>query len=183
MRVSVVHRAGELPATDGLFLEAARSVARDYPQVTVDDLPLDAALQELDRRPRLLDVLLVPPGYGGLLTDLIAPLVGGVAMLPRANLGGEAAVFDTVHGSAPAHAGRGTANPIAQILAGALMLRHLGETERADRLETSVEHVVAHGGALTRDVAPGPDAASTADVADAVVAGLAGEGSPATLGA
>jgi isocitrate dehydrogenase (NAD+) len=183
LRVTVVHRADEQPATDGLFLEAARAVARDFRGVTLDDLPLDVALHELDRRPGLLDVLLVPPGYAGLLTGLISPLVGGVGMLPRANLGSEAAVFDTVHGSALAHAGRGSANPIGQILAGAMLLRHLGEDERADRLEASVERVVAEGTALTRDVAARSHAASTAEVAEAIVAGLAGEGRAATLGA
>jgi isocitrate dehydrogenase (NAD+) len=183
LRVTVVHRADELPATDGLFLSAAQAMARDFSSVTVDDLTVDAALQELERRPGLLDVLLVPPGYTTLLEGVIAPLVGGVGMLPRASLGPDAAVFDTVHGSAAAHAGRGTANPIAQVLAGALLLRHLGEHERADRLEASVERVVAEGAVLPRDVAAGSPPASTEEVGDAIVAGLAEEGRAATLGA
>ena len=183
MRVTVVHRAEEMPATDGLFLAAARSLSRDFPGVTVDDLTLEAALHEFDRRPGLLDVLLVPTAYTAVLSGLIAPLVGGVGMMPRANLGAEAAVFDTVHGSAHARAGRGSANPIAQILAGALLLRHLGEMERADRLEASVERVMAEGSVLTGDVASSGPAASTEEVADAIVAGLAGDERPATLGA
>ena len=117
-------------------------------------------------------MLLVPTAHAALLTDLISSFVGGVGMMPRANLGPEAAVFETVHGSAQRHAGRGTANPIAQVLAGALLLRHLGEDERAERLEASVERTVAEGTTLTRDVAWGVSRASTAEVADAIVAGV-----------
>lgn len=182
LRVTVVHRADEMPATDGLFLEAARRVGHEFPAVAVDDLPLDAVLLELGRRPGLLDVLLAPTAYTGLLSDLISPLAGGVGMLPRANLGADAAVFDTVHGSAQAHASRGSANPIAQVLAGAMLLRHLGDGKRADRLEASVERVVAEGAVVTQDVASGFPPSSTAEVADAIVTGLAGDEGPATLG-
>jgi isocitrate dehydrogenase (NAD+) len=173
-RVTVVHRADELPATDGLLLRAVELLAPQFPGLRVDELSLDAALEELDLRPGGLDVLLVPPAHAAPLTDLISGFVGGVGMMPRADLGAEAAVFDTVHGSAPAHAGRGTANPIAQILAGVLLLRHLGEVERADRLEAAVESTVAEGTILTQDVAWGDARASTAEVADAVAAGVRG---------
>jgi isocitrate dehydrogenase (NAD+) len=171
-RVTVVHKADELPATDGLLLQAAEGLAREFPGLRVDELSLDVALEELDLRPAGLDVLLVPTTHAALLTDLVSSFVGGVGMMPRANLGPEAAVFDTVHGSAQAHAGRGTANPIAQVLAGVLLLRHLGEGERAERLEASVERTVAAGTTLTGDVAWGVSRASTAEVADAIVAGV-----------
>ena len=183
LRVTVVHRAGEVPAIDGLLLEAARRVAVEFPGLTVDDLSLDAALQELGRRPGLLDVLLMPTAYVDTVTDVAATLIGGVGMMPRASLGQDAAVFDTVHGSASGHAGRGTANPIAQILAGVLLLRHLGEAERAQRLEAAVDRVVGEGATLTRDVASRSLPASTVEVADAIVARVAGEGAAATLGA
>jgi isocitrate dehydrogenase (NAD+) len=172
-RVTVVHRADELPATDGLFLEAARALAEEFPGVTVDELSLEGALQELEHRPGVLDVLLVPTAYTGLLTELISRHVGGTGMMPRAHFGADVAIFDTVHGSARAHAGRGTANPVAQVLAGVMLLRHLGELERAGLLETSVEKTVADGKILTRDVASGAPPASTAEVADAIVAAVA----------
>jgi isocitrate dehydrogenase (NAD+) len=171
-RVTVVHRADELPATDGLLLQAAEGLAHEFPGLRVDELSLNVALEELDLRPAGLDVLLVPTAHVAPLTELISSFVGGVGMMPRANLGPEAVVFDTVHGSAQAHAGRGTVNPIAQVLAGVLLLRHLGEGERAERLEASVERTVAAGTTLTGDVAWGASGASTAEVADAIVAGV-----------
>jgi isocitrate dehydrogenase (NAD+) len=171
-RVTVVHKADELPATDGLLLGAAEGLAHEFPGLTVDELSLDVALEELDLRPAGLDVLLVPAAHAAQLTDLVSGMVGGIAMMPRVDLGAQAAVFETVHGSAPAHAGRGTANPIAQIRAGVLLLRHLGEVECADRLEASVESTVAQGTTLTPDVARGGVGASTVEVADAIVAGV-----------
>jgi isocitrate dehydrogenase (NAD+) len=171
-RVTVVHRADELPATDGLLLQAAEGLAHDFPGLRVDELSLNVALEELDLRPAGLDVLLAPTAHVAPLTELISSFVGGVGMMPRANLGPDAVVFDTVHGSAQAHAGRGTANPIAQVLAGVLLLRHLGEGKRAERLEASVERTVAAGTTLTGDVAWGASGASTTEVADAIVAGV-----------
>jgi isocitrate dehydrogenase (NAD+) len=178
-RVTVIHQADELPAADGLLVQAAEGLAHEFPGLSVDELSLDVALEELDLRPAELDVLLVPTAHAALLTDLVSSFVGGVGMMPRANLGPEAAVFDTVHGSARAHAGRGTANPIAQILAGVLLLRHLGDGERAERLEASVERTVAAGTTLTGDVAWGASRASTAEVADTIVAGVRESVSPA----
>jgi isocitrate dehydrogenase (NAD+) len=171
-RVTVVHRADELPATDGLFLAAARALAQEFPGVTVDELSIDRALSELEHRPGALDVLLVPTAYTGVLTDLISRHVGGVGMMPRAHFGEDVAIFDTVHGSARTHADRGTANPIAQVLAGVMLLRHLGEPDRAALLESSVEKTVGEGKVLTGDVASGARPASTAEVADAIVAAV-----------
>ena len=172
-RVTVIHRADEQPVTDGVFLQAARALSREFSDLTIDALRLEAALDELDRQPGTLDVLLAPTAYVAPLTELIASLVGGVGMMPRASLGPGAAIFDTVHGSALAHAGRDTANPIGQMLAGVLLLRHLGEDERADRLEAAVEGTVREG-RLTRDVAKVGHAVSTTAVTDEVVARVGG---------
>jgi isocitrate dehydrogenase (NAD+) len=177
-RVTVVHHADSLPATDGLLLDAARRLAADFPAISVDDLELEGALHELDHEPGSLDVLLTPTGYTRVLNERISEYVGGIGMMPRASLGSAAAVFDTVHGSAPARAGQDNANPIAQILAGALLLRHLREQARAERLEAAVEEVVAEGRTLTRDVAAGAPAASTTEVTDAIIARIPPERRP-----
>ena len=167
-RVTVVHKATVMPPTDGLFLDAARRVAAEHPSLQVDDMLLDTACHELARHPERVDVLLAPVMYGDLLSDLAAGMVGGLGMAPCANLGEETAIFETVHGSVPRLAGAGRANPMAQILAGAMLLRHIGEADAAARVETAVADVVREARTLTYDIAAGSPPASTSEVAGAI---------------
>jgi isocitrate dehydrogenase (NAD+) len=176
-RVTAVHKATVMRATDGLFLEAARAVAGEFPDVELDERLVDTVCHDLVVRPRDYDVLLAPVVYGDIVSDLCAGLVGGLGMAPSANVGDGCAVFEAVHGSAPRHAALGRANPMAMMLSAAMLLRHLGEAEAADRLEASIAAVVREGTVVTYDLRPGrgtDGAASTAQVADAVVEGLRG---------
>ena len=167
-RITVVHKATVMPPTDGLFLDAARRVAAEHPSLEVDDMLLDTACHELARHPERVDVLLAPVMYGDVLSDLAAGMVGGLGMTPCANFGDDTAIFETVHGSAPRLAGSGRANPMAQILAGAMLLRHIGEARAAARVETAVAEVVREARTLTYDIAAGSPPASTSEVAEAV---------------
>jgi isocitrate dehydrogenase (NAD+) len=175
-RVTVVHKATVMRATDGLFLEIAIDVGRDQSGVDVDDGLVDEVAMRLVRRPDLFDVLATSNLYGDILSDLAAGLVGGPGIVPGANYGPDAAVFEAAHGSAPRHAGCDRANPIATILSGALMLRHLGEEEAASRVDRAVADVVADGRSVTYDLKaePGdPSAVGTRALADAVIDRLA----------
>src|SRR6478609_3769764 len=128
--------------SDGLFLDSCRTVAADYEdRIEFEDRIVDNMCMQLVQKPELYDVLVLPNLYGDIVSDLAAGLVGGLGVAPGANIGIEAAVFEPVHGSAPKHAGQDKANPTALILSGALMLRHLGETEAAERLERAVRDV------------------------------------------
>lgn len=173
-KVTAVHKASVMRATDGLFLEAVREVAGEYPDIAFDDRLVDTACAELVRRPADLDVLVLPTLYGDIVSDLGAALVGGLGMAPGANVGDDCAVFEAVHGSAPRHAGRNRANPTALMLSGAMLLRHAGEGEAAARLEAAIARVIAEGRAVTSDLKPrrDPTAAGTAAYADAVAAAL-----------
>ena len=150
--VTAVHKANILKASDGLFLDTARETARDFPEISFRDRIVDALCLDLTLNPHGHEVLLCPNLYGDIVSDLAAGLVGGLGLVPGANLGDGCAVFEGVHGSAPDIAGQGTANPSALILAGALMLRHLGEEHAAHRVETALETVLAGGGVLTPDL-------------------------------
>ena len=175
-RVTVVHKATVMRATDGLFLDIAIEVGRDQSGVDVDDGLVDEVAMRLVRRPDLFDVLVTSNLYGDILSDLAAGLVGGPGIVPGANYGPDAAVFEAAHGSAPKHAGCDRVNPIATILSGALMLRHLGEEEAASRVDRAVADVVADGSSVTYDLKadPGdPGAVGTRALADAVIARLA----------
>src|SRR6187455_1717841 len=143
-KVTAVHKANIMKLTDGLFLEACRTVAQGYAgRVEFEDRIVDNMCMQLVQKPDLYDVLLLPNLYGDIVSDLCAGLVGGLGVAPGANIGTEAAVFEPVHGSAPKYAGQDKANPTALILSGALMLRHLGHPDTADRLETAVRDVIA----------------------------------------
>ncbi len=164
-KVTVVHKANVVRATDGLFLEAARGVARDYPGIVVDDANIDAMTMWLLKNPFNYDVLVAPNLYGDIISDLCAQMVGGLGFGCSGNIGEDLAVFEPTHGSAPKHAGRNKANPIATILAARMMLDWLGETERANRIENAVAEVVREGKVRTYDMG---GSAGTLDMARAI---------------
>ena len=158
--------------SDGLFLEAAREVAREYPDVAFEDRIIDNLAMQLVQRPEDHDVLLLPNLYGDILSDLCAGIVGGLGVAPGVNLGDAVAVFEATHGTASRYRGLHRANPMALMLCGAMLLRHIGETGSGDRLEAAVAAVIAEGRTVTYDLRPtrdDPDAASTTQVRDAVV--------------
>jgi isocitrate dehydrogenase (NAD+) len=170
VRATVVHKATVMRQTDGLFLRVAREEA-EAAGLEVDDMLVDTACGELARDPSRFDVLLAPVMYGDLLSDLAAGLAGGPGIGPNANLGEDCAVFETVHGSAPRRAGQDVANPFAAILAGAMLLRHLGEDAAALNVEGAVA-ACAERGVVTYDLTAERDpskAASTSDVTAAVL--------------
>ena len=141
-KVTAVHKANIMKCTDGLFLEVARDVAADYPDIEFEDRIVDNMCMQLVQKPELYDVLVCPNLYGDIVSDLCAGLVGGLGVAPGANLGADVAVFEPVHGSAPKYAGQDKVNPVALILSGVLMLRHLGEKRAADALFSAVKAVV-----------------------------------------
>lgn len=151
-KVTAVHKANIMKLTDGLFLECAQKVAQDYPQIEFENMIVDAMCMKLVQSPENYDVLVMPNLYGDILSDLCAGLVGGLGIAPGANIGADAAVFEPIHGSAPKRAGQNMANPTATILSGALMLKHLGEKEAADRVVKAVAEVIAEGKEVTYDL-------------------------------
>jgi isocitrate dehydrogenase (NAD+) len=152
-KVTAVHKANIMKLSDGLFLESCQQVAAEYEgRVAFEDRIVDNMCMQLVQKPELYDVLVLPNLYGDIVSDLAAGLVGGLGVAPGANIGDRAAVFEPVHGSAPKYAGQNKANPTALILSGALMLRHLGETQAADRVESAVRDVIADGATVTYDL-------------------------------
>src|SRR6187431_3522825 len=152
-KVTAVHKANIMKLSDGLFLESARTVAADYEgRVEFEDRIVDNMCMQLVQKPDLYDVLVLPNLYGDIVSDLAAGLVGGLGVAPGANIGEDGAVFEPVHGSAPKYAGLDVANPTALILSGAMMLRHLGETAAAERVETAVRETIAEGRTVPRDL-------------------------------
>jgi isocitrate dehydrogenase (NAD+) len=164
-RVTLGHKANVMRYSDGLFLRTAEQDAADYPDVEWEEIQIDHLSSRLAKRPTDFDVLLLPNLYGDIISDLCAGLVGGLGLIPGANIGWEYAVFEPVHGSAPDIAGRGLANPIAMILSGAMMLRHVGERPAAENVEWAVDEVLRRGEVRTRDLG---GTASTMEVAEAV---------------
>jgi isocitrate dehydrogenase (NAD+) len=167
--ITLGHKAGIMPTSDGLFLRTAREDPIDRGDVAFEDMQIDHLTAALVREPARFDVLLLPNLYGDILSDLCAGLVGGLGLIPGANIGWEYAVFEPVHGSAPDIAGRGVANPIAMILSGAMMLRHLGELAAAARVERAVDAVLGAGVTRTADLG---GSSSTNEVAQAITAEL-----------
>ena len=152
-KVTAVHKANIMKLSDGLFLESCQQVAADYAgRIEFEDRIVDNMCMQLVQKPELYDVLVLPNLYGDIVSDLAAGLVGGLGVAPGANIGETAAVFEAVHGSAPKYAGQDKANPTALILSSALMLRHLGETDAADVVETAVRGVIAEGTTVTYDL-------------------------------
>src|ERR687891_239067 len=169
-KVTAVHKANIMKFSDGLFLKTAREVAeKEYADsgVEFEDRIVDNMCMQLVQKPELYDVLVLPNLYGDIVSDLAAGLVGGLGVAPGANIGERAAVFEPVHGSAPKYAGQNKANPTALILSGALMLRHLGETDAADAVESAARDVIAEGTTVTYDLG---GTAGTREFADAVTA-------------
>ncbi|HAG10396.1 MAG TPA: NAD-dependent isocitrate dehydrogenase [Desulfotomaculum sp.] len=165
-KVTVVHKANIMKFTDGLFLECAREVSKDYPEIEFDEMIVDAMCMKLVQTPENYDVLLTPNLYGDIISDLCAGLVGGLGVAPGANVGFDAAVFEPVHGSAPKHAGFNRVNPLAIILSGIMMLKHIGENDAAERITKAVEEVLVEAAHLTYDL---HGSASTSEMADAII--------------
>lgn len=168
-RVTAIHKANIMKMSDGLFLNCFREVAKEYPEIGADDLIVDNACMQLVIDPLQFDVLLLENLYGDIISDLAAGLVGGLGVVPGANIGDDIAVFEAVHGSAPNIAGRGIANPSALIQTSVLMLKHLGQREAADRIQAALEKVLAEGNVLTRDLG---GSATTLEFTDAVIRSL-----------
>ncbi|HVR89217.1 MAG TPA: isocitrate/isopropylmalate dehydrogenase family protein [Candidatus Limnocylindria bacterium] len=172
-KVTAVHKANVMKFTDGLFLRVAGEVATGYPDIEFEDRIVDNMCMQLVQKPELYDVLLLPNLYGDIVSDLVAGLVGGLGVAPGANIGENGvAVFEAIHGSAPKYAGQNRVNPMALMLAGALMLKHIGEREAGDRLEQAIAAVVAVGKDVTYDLKPqrdDPTAVGTSQFADAVI--------------
>ncbi|OGO61624.1 MAG: isocitrate dehydrogenase [Chloroflexi bacterium RBG_19FT_COMBO_48_23] len=170
-KVSAAHKANILKFSDGLFLAAAREVAREYPDIEFEDVVIDALCMRLARNPRQYDVIVLPNLYGDIVSDLCAGLVGGLGVAPGANMGDNIAVFEPTHGSAPQYAGKNKVNPMAMMLSATMMLRHLGETKAADKLEKAIADIIAEGKKVTYDLKSDRNqpAATTSEVADAVI--------------
>jgi isocitrate dehydrogenase (NAD+) len=165
-KVTAIHKANIMKLADGLFLRCCREVAERFPQIAYQELIVDNAAMQLVIRPETFDVLLLPNLYGDIVSDLAAGLVGGLGVVPGANMGEHHAVFEAVHGSAPDIAGKGVANPTAMMLSAILMLIHLKESEAAKRLRTAIEKVYAARKHLTPDVG---GTANTVEFTDAVI--------------
>jgi isocitrate dehydrogenase (NAD+) len=176
-RVTAIHKANIMKQSDGLFIDCARRVARDYTDIVYDERIVDAACMHLVMKPEQFDVLLLPNLYGDIVSDLCAGLVGGLGVVGAANFGLECAVFEAVHGSAPDIAGKNLANPTALLLSAVMMLRHIDEGAAATRIMDAVGSVLLAGEVRTRDLG---GAASTTDYANAVCAVL-GRGAVKTL--
>ena len=173
-KVTAVHKANIMKLSDGLFLEACRTVAEGYAgRIEFEDRIVDNMCMQLVQKPDMYDVLVLPNLYGDIVSDLAAGLVGGLGVAPGANIGEDGAVFEPVHGSAPKYAGQNKANPTALILSGALMLRHLGYAAEGERVERAVREVIAEGRRTTYDL--GGDA-GTSEFGDAVIERLTAAG-------
>ena len=168
-KVTAVHKANIIKLSDGLFLETARRVAEEYPQIEFEDRIVDNMCMQLVQKPHLYDVMVLPNLYGDIVSDLCAGLVGGLGVTPGANIGDREAVFEPVHGSAPKYGGMNRANPTAMILSAVLMLEHLEEFAAANRVEKSLREVIARGEKTTQDLGGN---SSTMEMAQAIVEGM-----------
>ena len=173
-KITAISKANILKFSDGLFLRVAREVALGYPGIEFEDRLVDNMTMQLVKNPRQFDVIVAPNLYGDILSDLCAGLVGGLGVAPGANVGDEIAVFEPTHGSAPRYSGQNKVNPMAMMLSGVMMLRHLGEKNAADRLEKAIADVIVDGKNVTYDIMPDSESAvGTSQVADAVIEKLA----------
>jgi isocitrate dehydrogenase (NAD+) len=165
-KISAIHKANIMKLSDGLFLQCVRNVAKLYPEISYEELIVDNTCMQMVLDPSQFDIMLLENLYGDIVSDLGAGLVGGLGLVPGANLGEECAVFEPVHGSAPKIAGKNVANPTAMLLSAVLMFHHLGETEKASLIALAVEKVYMQGKAMTADLG---GTTSTTQFADAVV--------------
>ncbi len=171
-KVTAVHKANIMKFSDGLYLRVAREVAAEHTDIQFDDRIVDNMCMQLVQRPEEYDVLVLPNLYGDIVSDLCAGMIGGLGLAPGANFGEGIAIFEPTHGSAPKYAGQNKVNPMAEMLSGMLMLRHLEEFEAADRLETAIAEVIREGESVTYDMKPSrddPTAVGTSEVADAII--------------
>jgi isocitrate dehydrogenase (NAD+) len=178
-KVTAVHKANIMKYTDGLFLAVARQMAEEFSDIEFEDRIVDNMCMQLVQKPELYDVLVLPNLYGDILSDVCAGLVGGLGVAPGANIGLDGAVFEATHGSAPKYKGQNKVNPAALVLSAVLMLRHLQETDAADRLEAAVAAVIAEGRDVTYDMKPhrnDPTAVGTREMAAAICRKLQGGG-------
>lgn len=169
-KIHAVHKANIMKLSDGLFLKCARAVAEQYPDIEYKEIIIDACAMWLVRDPQSFDILLCENLYGDILSDLTAGLVGGLGIVPGANIGHTEAVFEAVHGSAPDIAGKGVANPTALLLSACMMLDHLNERAAADRIRAAINQVLSEGRHVTRDLG---GTATTTEYTDALCAALA----------
>ena len=168
-KVTAIHKANIMKLSDGLFLDCFRKVATEYPEIESDDKIVDNACMQLVMKPQQFDVLLLENLYGDIVSDLAAGLVGGLGVVPGANIGEHGAIFEAVHGSAPDIAGKNVANPTALLQSAILMLRYLGEREAADKISRAVDHVISVRNVRTRDLG---GTASTTEYTETIVASL-----------
>ena len=171
-KVTAVHKANIMKATDGLYLRTAEEVARNNPDLAFENVIVDNMCMQLVQKPDLYDVLVLPNLYGDIISDLCAGLVGGLGVAPGANIGESVALFEPIHGSAPKYAGQNKVNPMAMMYSGAMMLHYLGENSAATRLETVLDGIIAEGKYVTYDLKPlrdDPTALTTSAVADEIV--------------
>jgi len=168
-RITAIHKANIMKMSDGLFIRCSRNVSKDYPEITYGEHIVDNTCMQLVTNPYQYDVLLLENLYGDIVSDLCAAFVGGLGIVPGANIGHECAIFEAVHGSAPDIAGKGIANPTAVLRSGILMLRHLGEEAAANKIRRAIEIVYGEKKHLTRDMG---GTASTNEFADAMIAAI-----------
>jgi isocitrate dehydrogenase (NAD+) len=168
-KIHAIHKANIMKLSDGLFLRSVRAVAAQFPAIEYKELIVDNACMQIVMDPQQFDMLLLPNLYGDVMSDLAAGLVGGLGVVPSANIGDECAMFEAVHGTAPDIAGKGFANPTALLMSSILMLDHLGERIAAERIQNALESVYREGKHTTRDVG---GKAGTDEFADAVIAAL-----------
>jgi isocitrate dehydrogenase (NAD+) len=168
-KVHAIHKANIMKLSDGMFLKCAREIAKSYPEITYGEHIIDNTCMQLVMNPYQYDTLLLPNLYGDIVSDLCAAFVGGLGLVPGANIGADAAIFEAVHGSAPDIAGKDIANPTALLQSAVLMLRHIDESEAADKIQAAMERVYSEKKTLTRDVG---GTAGTKAFADAVITAL-----------
>ena len=179
-KIHSIHKANIMKMSDGLFLRCSRAISKEYPEITYGEHIVDNTCMQLVMNPYQYDMLLLENLYGDIISDLCAAFVGGLGLVPGANLGDHAAVFEAVHGSAPDIAGKNIANPTAVLRSSLLMLRHLGEPEAAWRIRTALEKVYRQREKLTRDVG---GKAGTSEFADSVIEAMQAEPVPEPAGA
>jgi isocitrate dehydrogenase (NAD+) len=172
-KVTLAHKANIMKHSDGLFLSVGREIAEnEYPDIEFEDRIIDNLCNQIVSRPEEYDVIVLPNLYGDIVSDLAAGMIGGLGVAPGANIGDEYAVFEATHGSAPKYKGLNKINPTALMLSGVMMLRHLDETEAADRLENAIADVIREGENVTYDLKPtrdDPSAVGTSEYADAII--------------